>query len=138
MKIEVLFDENKRVNARFNGYLVKTDQPVDAGGNGSAPSPFDLFLASIATCAGIYVKSFCENRKLPTDKIKIFQESEYDKDTQMVTKIKLEIQVPKYFPENYREALVNVAGKCKVKKHLLQAPEIIAFTTVSDQAFSDE
>lgn len=132
MTIEVFFEGKKGVNANVNGYIVKTDQPVEAGGDGSAPEPFNLFLASIATCSGIYIKSFCDNRKLPTDKIKIFLHDEYDATTQMVTKIKLEIQVPADFPENYIGALAHVADKCKVKKHIMHAPEITAYTKVME------
>jgi len=130
MKIEVSFEGNKKVNANFNGYTVKTDQPVTEGGEGTAPTPFELFLASLATCAGIYIKSFCDNRNLPTDKIRIFQDVEYNESTNMAVKINIEIQVPEDFPENYREALIAVAGKCKVKKHLFNPPEVVAFTTV--------
>jgi len=124
MKIEVSFEGNKKVNANINGHIVKTDQPVSAGGEGTAPTPFDLFLASLATCAGIYIKSFCDGRNLPTDKIKIFQEVIFDKTTQMVSNINIEIQVPPDFPENYKDALIAVAGKCKVKKHLMNPPVI--------------
>jgi putative redox protein len=130
MKIEVFFEGKKGVNANVNGHIVKTDQPVEFGGDGSAPAPFDLFLASIATCSGIYIKSFCDNRNLPTDNIKIFMQDEYDEATKMITKINIEIQVPADFPENYIDVLAQVAGKCKVKKHLEHAPEITAFTTV--------
>jgi putative redox protein len=130
MKMEISFEGKKGVNASFNGFVVKTDQPVDNGGGGTAPEPFNLFLASIGTCTGIYIKSFCDNRNIPTEGIKIFQETETDEATQMVTKINIEIQVPADFPENYRDALVHVAGKCKVKKHIMQAPEITAYTKV--------
>jgi len=132
MKIEVSFEGKKGVTASFDGYVVKTDQPVESGGDGSAPAPFELFLASIATCSGIYVKGFCDIRNLPTDKIKIFQEMEYDETGQTVTKINIEIQVPSDFPENYRDALAHVAGKCKVKKHIMQPPEINAHTSVQE------
>lgn len=130
MKIEVSFEGKKGVNANFGGFIVKTDQPVESGGEGSAPTPFELFLASIATCAGVYIKSFCDNRGLPTENIKIFQNAEYDETTQMATKLNIEIIVPESFPENYRDALINVAGKCKVKKHILNPPQFNTFVTV--------
>ena len=130
MKIEVFFEGKKGVNANVDGYIVKTDQPVESGGDGKFPEPFNLFLASLATCTGIYIKSFCDNRNIPTDKIKLVQETETDETTMMVTKINIEIQVPSDFPSNYLDALVHVAGKCKVKKHIMQAPEINAYTKV--------
>ena len=124
MKIEVFFDGSKGVNAVVNEHIIKTDQPKEAGGDNSAPTPFDLFLASLATCAGFYVKSFCDQRNLPTNKIRIFQDMEYDPVTKLVAKINIEIQVPEDFPEKYHEALIAVAGKCKVKQHLQHPPAI--------------
>ena len=109
MIIEVSFEGKKGVNAKVGDYIVKTDQPVNSGGNSDAPSPFELFLASLATCAGIYIKSFCDNRNLPTENIKIFQKAEYDESTQLAAKLSLEIIVPESFPEKYRDALAEVA-----------------------------
>jgi len=128
MKIEITFEGNKIVNANMNGMIVKTDQPVKAGGNGSAPSPFDLFLASIGTCAGIFVKSFCDQRGISTENIKLSQELEFDAVAHLVKKINIEIQVPIDFPEKYKEALVNAANLCSVKKHLHQPPTIEVYT----------
>ena len=137
MKIEVTFDGNKKVNANFNGFTVKTDQPVIAGGEGIAPTPFDLFLASIATCAGIYVKSFCDQRNLPTQNLKIFQNVEYNQDTKMVSNISIEIEVPSDFPEKYISSLINVANLCKVKKHLLNPPQIEVIAKQSGKKFQN-
>lgn len=122
--MEIFFDEGKKVSARYNGHVIKTDQPVESGGNGSASAPFDLFLASIGTCAGIYVKSFCMQRGISTDDIKIIQSMGYDFEKGMIGKIKLEIMLPPDFPEKYKSAVVNAANLCAVKKHLLNPPEI--------------
>jgi len=130
MKIEVFFEGKKGVNAIVNGQTIKTDQPVIGGGDGLAPTPFDLFLASLGTCAGIYVKSFCDQRGLPTENIKLIQEMEYDPNTHLIKKMNIEIQVPKDFPEKYHETLTVVASKCKVKQHLLNPPEIEVYTKV--------
>ena len=124
MELEVFFEDGKKVNARYNGNTIKTDQPLDAGGEGSAPAPFDLFLASIGTCAGIYVKSFCDQRGIPADKIKIIQSMEYNFETRLIGKINLDIKLPSDFPEKYRDAVINVANLCAVKKHLLNPPEL--------------
>lgn len=130
MKIEVFFEGKKKVNANINGFTLTTDQPVEAGGDGSAPTPFDLFLASLATCAGIYVKGFCDQRGLQTENIRLFQDMEYDNETQLIKKVNIEIRVTADFPEKYHEALVAVAGKCKVKKHMQHPPEFNVFTSV--------
>jgi len=128
MKIEVSFEGNKKVNANIHGFVVKTDQPVKQGGDATAPSPFDLFLASIGTCAGIYVKSFCDQRSLPTENLKIVQEVIYDVLTKMVSNINIEIQVPPDFPEKYKEPIVNAANLCAVKKHIINPPQFEVYT----------
>jgi ribosomal protein S12 methylthiotransferase accessory factor len=116
--MEIYFDGNKRVNALVNGFTVKTDQSPQGGGEGTAPEPFTLFLASLGTCAGIYVKGFCDQRGLPADDIRLFQSLEYDHAKRMIGKINLMIQVPADFPEKYHEALISTASLCAVKKHL--------------------
>ena len=118
MAIEVYFDDGKKVNARINKFEIKTDQAVTSGGEGSAPEPFTLFLASLATCAGIYVKSFCDNRGIPSDKIRLYQDIEYNPVAKMIGKIKIRIVVPEDFPEKYDSALINAASLCAVKKHM--------------------
>ncbi|MGE0088084.1 MAG: OsmC family protein [Bacteroidales bacterium] len=126
--MEVFFDGNKKVYANFNGNIIKTDQPMQGGGDGTAPAPFDLFLASIGTCAGIYVKGFCDQRGIPTDGIKLIQKMNYNHSTRLIDKIDLEIQVPKDFPEKYKEAVINSANLCAVKKHMHNPPQFDVFT----------
>jgi len=128
MEMEIYFDGNKKVNAKFNGQVIKTDQPLQGGGEGSASSPFDLFLASIGTCAGIYVKGFCDQRGLSSDGIKIIQHMNFNPETRLIDKIDLEIQVPKDFPEKYKEAVINSANLCTVKKHLQNPPKFEVYT----------
>ena len=128
MKIEVSFDGNKKVNANINGYIVKTDQPLKHGGDATAPTPFDFFLASIATCAGIYVRLFCDQRNLSVENVRIVQEVIYDELTKMVSDINIEIQIPSDFPEKYKEALISAANLCTVKKHLANPPQIDVYT----------
>jgi ribosomal protein S12 methylthiotransferase accessory factor len=122
--MEIYFDGNKRVNARYNGNIIKTDQPLEAGGDSSAPAPFDLFLASIGTCAGFYVKSFCDQRGIDADNIKIIQEMKYDLTRKMISKVNIIIQLPADFPQKYKDAVVNAANLCAVKKHLISAPDL--------------
>lgn len=122
MEMIVEFPGGARVDAKFGPYTVKTDQPPMGGGEGSAPTPFALFLASIGTCAGIYVLGFCQQRGLPTDGIRIIQRDHRDPATGMVGKVEIEIQVPPEFPEKYRDSLVRSAELCAVKKHLENPP----------------
>jgi putative redox protein len=128
--MEITFDGGKVITAHSHGHIIKTDQPISAGGDNTAPSPFDLFLASIGTCAGIYVKSFCDNRKIPTDNIKIIQSAEYDKESGLPVNIKLDIKLPADFPEKYKASVINVAELCKVKKSIANPP---VFQVVSSQ-----
>ena len=112
------------VDAQVGDMVIRTDQPPDAGGEGSAPTPFTLFLASLGTCAGIYVLSFCQQRGLPTDDIKILERVEFDPATHMAQTVDLEIVLPEDFPQRYRAALIRAAELCAVKKHLQQPPEV--------------
>lgn len=128
MEMQIYFDGKKQVNAEWNGQVIKTDQPIQGGGDGSAPTPFDLFLASIGTCAGIYVKGFCDQRGLSTENIKIIQKLNFDPATRLIDKIDLEIQVPNDFPEKYKEAVINSANLCAVKRHMQQPPEFNVYT----------
>ena len=114
--MEVTFDGGKVITAHLNGHIIKTDQSVKSGGQNSAPAPYDLFLASIGTCAGIYVKSFCDQREILSDNITIIQSVEFDKETRLPANIKLEIKLPPDFPERYKAAVINSAELCAVKK----------------------
>jgi ribosomal protein S12 methylthiotransferase accessory factor len=122
--IEVTFPGGKRVDAKVGEFVVRTDQPIDAGGAGSAAAPFDLFLASVATCAGIYVLGFCQARALPTDGISLRQHVDFDAATKLPRRIRLELVLPAAFPEKYRAAVVRAAEGCKVKKTIAAAPLI--------------
>ena len=112
----------KRVDTRIGNHVIRTDQPVAAGGEDSAPSPFDLFLASIGTCAGIFVAGFCQKRGLPTEGIRIAQRNHVDPETGALLRVELDVLVPAGFPEKYLEALVRVADQCKVKKAIQAQP----------------
>ena len=128
MELEVFFEENKKVNAKLNGYVIPTDQPRRSGGDESAPEPFSLFLASIGTCAGIYVKYFCEKRGIDSSKIRIIQRHSFNSETRMIDRIELEAILPDDFPEKYRSAVVNAMDLCAVKRHLNNPPKIETFT----------
>lgn len=129
MVIEVGFPGGSRVDASFADHVVRTDQPAPWG-EGSSPTPFEVFQASLATCAGIYVLSFCRERGIPTEGLKLLQRSERDPGTGMLTRIDLEIRLPEGFPEKYRQAVVRSAEQCAVKR-LLEQPPRFTTTTVT-------
>ncbi len=128
MELTIDFPGGARVDAHFGPYTVQTDQPPSGGGEGSAPTPFALFLSSIGTCAGIYVLGFCKQRGLPTEGIRIIQRVNSNRTNGMVEKIDLEIQVPPSFPEKYYDSLIRSAELCAVKKHL-EHPPVFEVTT---------
>ena len=99
MDMIITIDEGKKVTAHYKDFDIITDQPIKMGGDNSAPAPFDLFLASIGTCAGVYVKSFCDQRNIPTDNIKLIQKMMYNSEKMMISKIIIEIYLPPDFPE---------------------------------------
>jgi ribosomal protein S12 methylthiotransferase accessory factor len=120
--LSVTFPGGKRVDATYAGFTVHTDQPAEKGGDGSAPSPFDLFLASIATCAGIYVKGYCDARGIATEGLGLEMEVERDPDRGMVTRLAISLLLPDGFPEKHRDGVLRAAEHCAVKKHLLSPP----------------
>lgn len=124
------FPGGARVDAHYGPYTIKTDQPPMGGGEGSAPAPFTLFLASLGTCAGIYVLGFCRQRGIPTDGITLIQHVERDWATHLVSKVSIDVRLPAGFPDKYREAVVRSAEQCAVAKHLENPPKIVVTTTV--------
>jgi putative redox protein len=122
MEMIIDFPGGARVDAHFRGHDLPTDQPTGGGGQDSAPMPFELFLASIGTCAGIYILGFCRQRGIPTEGIRILQRNNFNPTNGMVDKIDLEIQVPPTFPKQYYDALIRSADLCKVKKSLEHPP----------------
>jgi putative redox protein len=127
--MEITFDGGKVITAHINGHTIITDQPVALGGQNSGPTPFELFLASIGTCAGIFVKSFCDQRGLSAEGIKILQNIDYDMQTGLPTNISIDIKIPADFPKQYRPTLINVAELCKVKKSIAAQPVITVKTS---------
>ena len=130
MEILIDFPGGSRVDAHFGKFTIPTDQPPAA----SAPTPFDLFLSSIGTCAGIYVLGFCHQRGLPTEGIQIIQRIVTDPTTGMIDEIELDIIIPASFPEKYHDSLIRSAELCKVKKHLEKPPKFNITTRVTSTA----
>ncbi|UCF11893.1 MAG: OsmC family protein [Thermoplasmatales archaeon] len=124
MDMEISFPGGKKVDAVYKGFTIKTDQPKHEGGEGTAPEPFSLFLTSIGTCTGYYVLSFCQKRNISTGGLKLILDIERDQETHMIDQISIEIQVPKDFPDIYKNAIIKTASVCAVKKHLEKPPNI--------------
>ncbi len=122
-ELTISFPGGKKVDAALAAHVLHTDQPLVSGGEDSAPAPFSLFLASIGTCAGIYVLGFCQNRNLPTEGLRILQRAHFSAQTGVLEQVDLDIQVPPGFPEKYHDALVRVADQCAVKKAIQAAPQ---------------
>ena len=114
-----------RVEAEQRGFVIRTDQPESKGGDNSAPSPFELFLASIGTCAGFYVLAFCRRRDIPTEGIELSLSMVRDEERHMVERIDIAVHLPAEFPEKYVAACVKSAEQCTVKRHLQDPPEIV-------------
>ena len=128
MEMLIRFPGGARVDASVGDMVIQTDQPPQGGGEGAAPTPFMLFLASLGTCAGIYVLSFCRQRGLPTDEIQLREDIAFDGATHMVKKVTLHIDLPSDFPQKYRAALVKSAELCAVKRHLETPPAFEVLT----------
>jgi len=131
MQMVTRFGAGARVDVAFGPFVVRTDQPPHAGGEGSAPTPFATFLASIGACAGTYVLAFCRKRGLPVEGVQIVQTMDTDRASGMVTAIHLDVHVPAGFPEKYHDALIRAVEQCTIKKHL-DAPPRFEITTQAD------
>jgi len=132
MDMEIVFPGGKKVNALYKGFTIPTDQSTLSGGQNSAPAPFDLFLASIGTCAGIYVLSFCQQRGINTENIKIIQRMFYNNQLRRIETISLEILLPPDFPEEYKDAVIRSAELCAVKKYIQDPPKFDIFTSMNE------
>ena len=127
--IIVSFPGGMRVDAAYKGHVIRTDQPPDEGGQGSAPSPFDLFLGSIAACAGYYLLAFCKEREISMEGAGVVMAMERDTVNKLIGAITIELRLPPGFPEKYAAAVVKAVDTCTVKRHILKAPAFKVITT---------
>jgi len=123
MKMNIRFPGGVAVDAEFGPHRLRTDQKVEHGGEGSAAPPFDLFLASIGTCAGYYVLRFCQERGIDTAGLGMTLETVRDEAAKRVGRIRLVVEPPAGFPEKYHRALARAIDQCSVKRHILEPPE---------------
>ncbi len=122
MSFEVTFPGGVAVEATFHGHTIRTDQPQPLGED-SAMSPFDLFLASIATCMGFYALRFCQERSIPTLGLGVSLTPIRDPETKRITRTQVDLRLPEGFPEKYREAILRAADQCAVKKVIANPPQ---------------
>lgn len=139
MDIAIRFAGGKRVDAVFGDRVIHTDQSAEHGGEGTAAEPFELFLASLAACAGVYVLGFCQARNISTEGLQLTQHHEFDASGRL-SQVRIDISVPPGFPEKYVPALERVAAKCTVKKVIQAAPEFVirAQASTNGQGMSTE
>jgi len=124
MEMKIDFPGGQRVDAHYKGFTIRTDQPESEDGEDSAPSPFDLFLASLGTCTGYYVLSFCRKRSLDIRGIELTLATTRDEEKHMLSEISIDVRLPHDFPERYIAAVGKAASQCTVKKHLFDPPSI--------------
>ncbi|MDP9191446.1 MAG: OsmC family protein [Acidobacteriota bacterium] len=120
--VTISFPGGVAVDAAYKGHTIRTDQPVGAGGEDSAMSPFDLLFASIATCMGFYALRFCQQRDLPTEGLGLTLDPIRDEERKHVSVVRVSLQLPHGFPEKYRTAIERAVDQCAVKKHILEPP----------------
>ena len=128
MEFKVTLEGGKRVATRVGDHLIMTDQPTKHGGADSAPAPYDLFIASIGTCAGFYIQSYCENKGIDSSGIEITLGLKRDPETKKISGFVTKIHVPQDLPKKLYPALRKVAEQCAVKKTIMNNPEFIVET----------
>jgi putative redox protein len=131
MEMRVYFPVNLRVDAEYKGFTIETDQPVSAGGDGSAPSPFELFIASLGTCAGIFMLGFMKQRGIDPSGSGVLLTTEPGSEKGRIGLVNLELQLPDGFPEKYEDAIVRAVDQCTVKRHIMEPPEFAVTTSRS-------
>jgi len=124
-RLEVVFPGGKRVDVQIAGFRIATDQSLKAGGEASAPEPFDLFLASMAGCAGIYALNFCQTREIPTQGMDLSMVWERDPVQPLKAKVRFQLKLPEGFPDKYRDGIVRAMDLCAVKSHIQNPPEFV-------------
>ncbi len=126
--MKITFPGGVAVNAEVGGFTVRTDQPQQAGGEGAAPSPFDLFLASLGTCAGFFALRFCQQRDLPTEGLSLELDIERDPEKKLPSRVRFVINLPQDFPEKYHSAIIRATDQCAVKRSIADPPEFEVVT----------
>lgn len=114
MDIEIKIKDGFKLEAQLNGHTIKSDQAKESGGTGTAPNPFEYFLASTGLCVAHYVNAFCKQRDIDSSRIAVLEN--ISRDAQGKINISFTIQTPSDFPDKYKEAVIKAASGCAVKK----------------------
>ena len=125
MQVDVKFLDNLRLEASFDDYKIMTDQPVRYKGDGTAPSPFDYFLASSALCAAYFVKIYCTSRNIPTEDIRVRQTNLLDPENRYNQTFKIEVELPASISEKDKQGILRSMERCTVKRVIQNEPEFI-------------
>ena len=125
MEIKVNFLDKLRLEAKFDDFTVIADQPIRYKGDGSAPGPFDYFLASSALCAAYFVKLYCETRNIPTDNIRLSQNNIVDPENRYQQIFKIQVELPADISTNDRQGILRSIERCTVKKVVQAGPEFV-------------
>ena len=133
MEMTVAFPGGSRVDAAYGEFVIRTDQPVHTGGGGTAPAPFDYFIASLGTCAGLYVLNFLKRRDLPVDDARLTVRTVKDPDGGQLSSVTIRVDLPETFPEKYRKAILNAVNLCNVKRLLTDPPRIETIVEIGGQ-----
>ncbi len=129
MELDVSFPGGLAVHASIGEFTIKTDQPKMSGGDASAPSPFVLFISSIATCAGFFALRFCQERQLDTTGMKLScKVARNPKDHKLET-VSIDLKLPEGFPAKYAKPIVRAMDQCSVKRTILEPPEFEVTTS---------
>ena len=120
MDIEIKILDGVKLEAKVGSHVVRSDQSKDAGGDGTAPNPFEYFLASVGLCAAHYLNAFCKQREIPTNNIKINQAVTRDAEGKVVFTVN--VTLPKDFPDKYKETVAKAIEGCAVKKAIQAHP----------------
>ena len=131
MEIKVNFLDNLRLEAKFDDFTVVADQPIRYKGDGSAPSPFDYFLASSALCAAYFVKVYCKARDIPTEDIRLSQNNIVDPENRYNQIFQIQVELPEYISDKDRQGILRSIERCTVKKVVQEGPEF-KIETVED------
>ncbi|MCP4127018.1 MAG: osmotically inducible protein OsmC [Gammaproteobacteria bacterium] len=119
----VSFPGGKKVDVDIGNFNINTDQSPEHGGDGSAPEPFAMFLASLASCAGIFALGFCQSRKLSTEGLALYLDWENEDKPPFAAKAGFRLVLPTDFPEKYHASIIRAVEQCKVKHYIHNPPE---------------
>lgn len=125
MEIKVNFLDKLRLEAKFDDFTVVADQPIRYKGDGSAPGPFDYFLASSALCAAYFVKLYCDTRNISTEHIRLSQNNIVDPENRYAQIFKIQVQLPPDISDVDRRGILNAIERCTVKKVVQEGPEFV-------------